>query len=91
MTKTELINEISKKTALSKKDSENVLNSIVDTISTALVNGDKVQLTGFGFFAVKDRAERIGRNPRTKEEITIPASKTPVFKAGKVLKDAVYK
>lgn len=91
MTKTELISEISQKTALSKKDSESALNSIIDTISSALVNGDKVQLTGFGVFEVKERAERIGRNPRTKEEITIPASKTPVFKAGKALKDAVNK
>ena len=91
MTKTELISEISQKTALSKKDSESALNSIIDTIRSALVNVDKVQLTGFGVFEIKERAERIGRNPRTKEEITIPASKTPVFKAGKALKDAVNK
>lgn len=73
MAKTELISEISQKTALSKKDSESALNSIIDAISSALVNGDKVQLTGFGIFGVKERAERIGRNPRTKEETTIPA------------------
>lgn len=91
MTKTELISEISQKTALSKKDSERALNSILDTISSTLVNGDKIQLSGFGIFEVKERAERIGRNPRTKEEITIPASRTPVFKAGKALKDAVSK
>ena len=91
MNKTELINAISEKAGLSKKDSEKALSATVDAITDALVAGDKVQLVGFGAFEVKSRAARIGRNPKTKEAITIPASKTPQFKAGKALKDAVSK
>ncbi len=89
MNKTELISAISEKSGLSKKDSEKALSAAVESISDALVSGDKVQLVGFGVFEVKNRAARMGRNPKTKEAIKIPASKTPVFKAGKALKDAV--
>ena len=77
------------KAGLSKKDTENALNAALDVIAAALAEGDKIQLVGFGSFEVKSRAARIGRNPKTKEEITIPASKVPVFKPGKALKDAV--
>ena len=89
MNKTELIAAIAEKTGLSKKDSEAAVSAVVDAITEALKAEDKVQLVGFGSFEVKVRAERLGRNPKTKEEIHIPASKTPVFKAGKALKDAV--
>lgn len=91
MNKTELVNAVAEKAALSKKDAEKVINATVDAITAALQAGDKVQLVGFGAFEVKTRAARQGRNPRTKETITIPASKSPVFKAGKALKDAVAK
>lgn len=91
MNKTELISAIAEKSGLSKKDSEKALTATVDVISDALVAGDKVQLVGFGVFEVKDRAARMGRNPKTKEAIKIPASRTPIFKAGKSLKDSVAK
>ena len=91
MNKTKLVNAVAEKAGLSKKDAEKVINATVDAITAALQAGDKVQLVGFGAFEVKTRAERTGRNPRTKETITIPASKSPVFKAGKALKDAVAK
>ena len=91
MNKTELINAIAAKSGLSKKDSEKALAATIDAISGALKSGEKVQLVGFGIFDVKNRAARIGRNPKTKEPINIPATKTPVFKAGKALKDAVAK
>ena len=86
-----MVNAVAEKAGLSKKDAEKVINATVDSITAALVAGDKVQLVGFGAFEVKTRAARQGRNPRTKETITIPASKSPVFKAGKALKDAVSK
>ena len=89
MNKAELINDAAEKAGLSKKDTEAVINAAIDVISQCLAEGDKVQLVGFGAFEVKARAERIGRNPRTKEEIKIPASKVPVFKPGKALKDAI--
>lgn len=89
MTKTELINVVSEKTGFSKKDSDKAVMAVIDAISEALAKGDKVQLVGFGTFEVKERAARPGVNPRTKEPITIPASKSPVFKAGKPLKDAI--
>ena len=91
MNKTELIAAAAEKAGLSKKDTEAVINAAIDAITEALKNNDKVQLVGFGAFEVKARAERIGRNPRTKEQISIPASKVPVFKPGKALKDAVAK
>ena len=91
MNKTELIAAAAEKSGLSKKDTEKVVNATFDAITEALAQGNKVQLVGFGAFEVKERGERIGRNPQTKEEIKIPASKAPVFKAGKALKDAVAK
>lgn len=89
MNKAELINSMAEKTGLPKKEAEKALNAFMESVEEALKNGDKIQLVGFGSFEVKDRAERKGRNPQTKEEITIPASKAPVFKAGKGLKDKV--
>lgn len=89
MNKMELISAIAEKAELSKKDAEKAMTAVVESISEALQTGDKVQLIGFGSFEVKNREARIGRNPKTKEEIRIPASKTPVFKAGKALKDKV--
>ncbi|MBC5732773.1 HU family DNA-binding protein [Flavonifractor sp. DFI.6.63] len=91
MNKAELINAVAEKAGLSKKDTETVVNATIDVIAGALADGDKVQLVGFGAFEVKSRAERTGRNPKTKEEIKIPASKVPVFKPGKALKDTVSK
>ncbi len=91
MTKVELINAIAAETGLTKKDADAALKATVDAITAALVKGEKVQLVGFGTFEVRARGERTGRNPRTKETITIPASKAPAFKAGKALKDAVSK
>ncbi len=91
MNKAELINAATEKAGLSKKDTETAINAAIDVITEALTQGDKVQLVGFGAFEVKARAERIGRNPKTKESIKIPASKVPVLKAGKALKDAVSK
>ena len=89
MNKAELINAAAEKAGLSKKATESVLNAAIDVISQSLAEGDKVQLVGFGAFEIKPRAARIGRNPKTKEPIEIPASKVPVFKPGKALKDIV--
>lgn len=89
MNKAELVAEVAAKSGLTKKDAEKALAAVIDSITGALKKGDKVQLVGFGTFDVKKRAARKGRNPQTKKEITIPASKVPSFKAGKALKDAV--
>ena len=91
MNKAELIAAVAEKTGLSKKDTESVVSATFETIVAAMAEDEKVQLVGFGSFEVKKRAERIGRNPKTKESITIPASKVPTFKAGKALKDSVAK
>ena len=91
MNKAELIADVAVKTGLSKKDSELAVNATFDAITAALTAGEKVQLVGFGAFDVKERGVRIGRNPKTKEEIEIPASRVPQFKAGNVLKEAVAK
>ena len=91
MNKTELIAAVAEKANISKKDSELVVKATIDSIVSALKDGEKVQLVGFGSFEVKHRAARTGRNPKTKETITISASNTPAFKAGKALKDAVAK
>ena len=91
MNKAELINAAAEKAGLSKKDTESAINAAIEVITQSLTEGDKVQLVGFGAFEVKSRAARIGRNPKTKESIDIPASKVPVFKPGKALKDAVSK
>ncbi len=89
MNKAELINATAEKSGLSKKDSEKAINALIETITDSMKKGEKVQLVGFGVFEVKERPERMGRNPRTKEQIKIPASKTPMFKAGKALKDSI--
>lgn len=89
MNKTELVAALTEKTGLTKKDAEKALNGLVDVVTEALVAGEKVQIVGFLSAEVKARPEREARNPQTKESITIPASKAPVFKAGKSLKDAV--
>ncbi len=91
MNKSELIAAIAAKTGNTKKDAEATLNAFINVVEATLVKGDKVQLVGFGSFEVRKRAARKGRNPQTKEEIKIPASKAPVFKAGKALKDLVNK
>ena len=91
MNKSELINAVAVSAEVSKKEAEAVITAALDAITAALKEGDKVQLVGFGSFEVKKRAARIGRNPKTKESIEIPASVVPVFKAGKALKDAVAK
>ena len=91
MNKAELIAAIAAKTGDTKKGAEATVNAFVDVIAEALIEGDKVQLVGFGSFEVRKRAARKGRNPQTKEEIKIPASKAPVFKAGKALKDLINK
>ena len=89
MNKTELIAAMAEKAEISKKYDEKALKAFTDTVADELVKGEKVQLVGFGTFEIRERAERTGRNPRTKEAMTIPASKAPVFKAGKAFKDAV--
>ena len=91
MNKSDLVSSIAEKSDISKKDVEKALNAFVETVEETLQKGEKIQLVGFGSFEVKERAERKGRNPKTREEITIPASKAPVFKVGKSLKDAVNK
>ena len=91
MNKAELVSAVAEKTGMSKKDSEKAVNAAFDTITEDLAAGDKVQLVGFGAFEVKERGARIGRNPKTKKEIEIPASRVPQFKAGKALKEAVDK
>lgn len=91
MNKTELVAAVAEKTGASKKDSEKLVSAVFDTITNALVAGDKVALVGFGAFEVKERPARTGRNPRTKETIEIPASRSASFKPGKALKDAVNK
>ena len=89
MNKAELIADVAAKTGLSKKDSEKAVNAALDTITAELKEGGKVQLVGFGVFDVKERGTRMGRNPKTKEEIEIPATRVPQFKAGKALKEAI--
>lgn len=91
MNKVELVAAVAEKADLSKKDAEKAVAAVLDTVVAAVAKEDKVQLVGFGTFEVRARAARTGRNPQTKETITIPASKAPVFKAGKAFKDAVAK
>ncbi|OHW61759.1 DNA-binding protein HU [Andreesenia angusta] len=92
MNKAELVASIAEKSELTKKDAENALNAFMQTVEEALIEGDKIQLVGFGTFEVRERKAREGRNPRDPEQvIQIPASKAPVFKAGKSLKEAVNK
>ena len=89
MNKTELITVMDSKANMTKVDTEKALKAFIDTVTEELKNGGKVQLVGFGSFEVTERAARKGRNPKTSEEIMIPASKLPKFKAGKALKDIV--
>lgn len=89
MNKTELINTVSQKTELNTKDVSSVLNAMLDVIKEELSKGNEVKLTNFGTFKASERSERKGRNPQTGEELTIPATKVPTFKAGKGLKTAV--
>ena len=89
--KTELVASVAEKTAMTKKDAEKALNAVFASIEEALAKEEKVQVIGFGTFEVKAREARTGRNPQTGAEIKIPASKNPVFKAGKALKDSVNK
>ena len=91
MNKTELVAAIAERTELTKKDADQALKAFIDVVGDELSKGEKIQLAGFGTFEVTERAERIGRNPKTKEEMIIEASKAPKFKAGKALKDAVNK
>lgn len=89
MNKTDLVNKVAEISELSKKDAGKAVDSVFETITESLSNGDGVQLIGFGNFEVRERAARKGRNPQTGEEIEIAASKVPAFKAGKALKEAV--
>ncbi len=89
MNKSDLINLMASKSGLNKKNSEAALNAFISSVEDTLKKNEKVTLVGFGTFEVRERAARKGRNPQTKQEITIPASKAPVFKAGKGLKDNV--
>ena len=89
MNKAELIMAVTEETGYTKKDVETTLNAVMKAITEALAQEEKVQIVGFGSFETKHRAERMGRNPRTKEDVLIPATKTPIFKAGKALRDAV--
>ena len=89
MNKTELIAAMAEQAELSKKDAEKALKAFVDIIGEELTKGEKVQLVGFGTFEVRDRKEKLSKNPQTGETITVPAKKAPAFKAGKALKDAV--
>lgn len=91
MNKAELINAVAKTAELSRKDADKAVNAMLDVITEALRSGDKVQIVGFGAFEAKVRAARMARNPRTGEEIEIPASKAVAFKVGKALKDEVNK
>lgn len=92
MNKAELVAAIAEKTNFTKKDAEVALNAVVSCIEEAMVKGEKVQLIGFGTFETRERKARQGRNPKKPEEIiNIAASKAPVFKAGKALKDSVNK
>lgn len=89
MNKAQLISKIAEDAGMQKKDIEKAVNSFVNVVTDTLKSGEKIQMVGFGTFEVRERAARKGFNPSTKAEITIPASKAPVFKAGKGLKDAI--
>ncbi len=89
MTKSDLVDSVAAKVGMTKKDSARAVEAVFDTIKEQLKTGDKVQLVGFGSFEVKQREARVGRNPKTMEEIRIPARRVPVFRPGKELKDSV--
>ncbi|AYE53433.1 MULTISPECIES: HU family DNA-binding protein [Priestia] len=89
MNKTELVDAVATKSELTKQDSKKAVDALFETISNTLAQEEKIQLVGFGTFEIRERAERTGRNPQTGEQMTIPASKSPAFKPGKELKEAV--
>ena len=89
MNKADLVKKMAEKSDLTRADAEKALNAFVESVEEGLANGDKIQLVGFGSFEVRERAARKGRNPQTKQEITIKASRAPIFKVGKALKDMV--
>jgi len=91
MNKSQLIEVVARESGLKKKDAEIAVNAVLSAVENALAEGEKVQIAGFGTFEVKERAERVGRNPATREEIVIPASKHPAFSAGKALKEKINK
>lgn len=91
MNKAELVTEVSERANVTKKDAERAVNAVVESIEAALTQGDKVSLVGFGTFEVRERAARVGRNPRTGATLEISSSRVPAFKAGKALKDSVAK
>jgi len=91
MNKADVIAAVADKSGLSKKDAEKAFNATLDTITESLKAGEKISIVGFGAFETRDRPARVGRNPKTKEEIHIPATTVPAFKPGKALKDAVDK
>jgi len=90
MNKAEMVDAVAEKADMTKKDAEAAVNAVMDVIQEALEKGDKVSLVGFGTFEVRSRAARTGRNPQTKEEIRIPATKVPAFRAGKSLKERIH-
>jgi len=89
MTKMELVEAVAKTAGVTKTESQRVVDAVIESISKALERGEKVTVTGFGTFEVRQRAARMGRNPQTGETIQIPAQRTPAFRSGKSLKDAV--
>ena len=89
MNKAELVDAVAAKSELTKQDSKKAVDALLETITNTLSQEEKIQLVGFGTFEIRERAERTGRNPQTGEEMTIPASKSPAFKPGKELKEAV--
>ena len=91
MTKADLVKAVSEKANCPKKDAEMAINTVIDCITDAVAQGEKVKIVGFGTFEVRERGEKKCKNPRTGEEMITPAKKAPVFKAGKALKDAVNK
>lgn len=91
MNKTELISAVAERSGVAKKDADRVLNAALELIAASLAKGEKVQLSGFGNFEVREREARMGRNPHTGEAVSIPAAQVPVFKPSKLLKDSVGK
>lgn len=91
MNKTDLVAIVAEKAGITKKDADRIISATVETIAENLIKGEKVQISGFGIFEVKNREARVGRNPRTKQTIQIPATRMPTFKASKSLKDSVAK
>lgn len=91
MNKAELVTEVAERAGMTKKDAERAVNAVVETIEAALSKGDRVSLVGFGTFEVRERAARMGRNPRTGATLEISGSRIPAFKAGKALKDSIAK